>query len=82
LATKADNNAYELYVNDCNGVRQLLERLDPHKAKATLGIWQEPSGVATDQVKVMRKLIEEWADHPRTGKLKRHEAWLALTTTI
>jgi hypothetical protein len=42
-----------------------------------------PSGNATDQVKQMRKLMEDWADHLiRTGKVKRHEAWLALTTTI
>jgi hypothetical protein len=30
----------------------------------------------------MRKLTEEWADQLQTGKLKRYEAWLALTTTI
>jgi hypothetical protein len=41
---KADN-AYELYVNDCNGVRQLLERLTS-QSRVTLGIWQAPSGDA------------------------------------
>jgi len=82
LALKADNDAFALYVNDCDGARQMLERLDPHEAKETLGVWLAPSGNATDQVKQMRKLTEEWADHLRTGKLKRHEAWLALTTTI
>jgi hypothetical protein len=82
LALKEDNNTFLLHVKDCNGVRQMLERLEPHEAKAILGVWLAPSGDATDQVKQMRKLTKDWADHLRTGKLKRHEAWLALTTTI
>jgi hypothetical protein len=48
----------------------MLERLKLDKAKAILGVWQAPSGDATDQIQEMQKLTEEWADQLRTGKLK------------
>jgi hypothetical protein len=48
LADKADQDEFALYVTDCNGVRQLLQRLDTHEAKCTLGVWFAPSGAATE----------------------------------
>jgi hypothetical protein len=82
LTTKADDTSLNLTVQDHNGVHQMLERLNPAKAKATLGVWQAPSGDATNQIHEMRKLTEECADQLCTGKLKQHKAWLALTTTV
>jgi hypothetical protein len=34
LAKKAKNDTFKLYVNDCHGVRTLLQRLDTHDRKS------------------------------------------------
>jgi Reverse transcriptase (RNA-dependent DNA polymerase) len=65
---------------------QDIEHQIPQKRCGTgelaLGLMFAPSGSMTDQVNHLRKKAEVWAELVRTGHIKRHEAWIALNTTI
>jgi hypothetical protein len=71
-----------LYMNDINKVRKAVRRIDTHQAEETLGVWIAPNGNTTVQCNKMKEKALLWADHMRTGSIRKHETWLALTSTI
>ena len=67
---------------DTNGNRVQLDQLDPSDALVTLGVKLAPTGNSEPQVERMLEATVAWADKIRAGHLQRHEAWLAMTSTI
>ena len=72
----------ELFVKDLQGVRKKIRRCEVWDAQETLGIHLAPDGNTFQQAKKMIDLAKTWGNHMRTGKITRHEAWVALNTTI
>lgn len=71
-----------LFMNDIHEVRKAVRRIPPHHAKETLGVWIAPNGNTTTQCKKMIEKAQLWADHMRTGVIRKGETWLALQSTI
>ncbi len=77
-----DESPGTLHVRDCNGILHPLERLQPFEARRTLGVRLAPDGNNRAEYQYLRQTAEDWREKIRTGHLPRHEAWLAMTTTI
>jgi hypothetical protein len=71
-----------LYMNDINEVRKAVRRIDSHQAEETLGVWIAPNGNTNVQCNKMKEKTQLWEDHMRTGSIRKHETWLAHTSTI
>jgi len=63
----------ELFVNDINNNRKTINRLEPHQACKTLGVYLAPDGNLEQQVTKLQTTVKTWADHLRTGSLNRHD---------
>ena len=48
----------------------------------TLGLWQSPDGLSTDQAEKMAKMVEKWTGNLVGSYLERHNAWRAFKTQI
>jgi hypothetical protein len=70
------------FVNDINGIRKELQRLEPSQAETTLGVDLALDGNTLQQARKMIDTAQKWADNMRTGRISRDEAWLAITSTI
>jgi len=72
----------ELKVNDIEGNRKIISRLEPHQAYETLGVYLAPDGNSMQQVAKLTLAVKTWMDNLRTGVLTRSDVWLALHSTI
>ena len=72
----------DILVRDADGERKALQRLEPHEAIETLGIYIAMDGNPKAEVKKLREKADAFAEHVRTGFVTRDEAWHALNTTI
>jgi len=72
----------EVQVKDKHGVMQTLQRLEPHEARCSLGVYSAPDGNSKDQVVILWATAENWSEKIRVRQLPQTEAWLALTTRI
>ena len=72
----------DILVRDADGDTKILQRLEPHEAIETLGIYISMDGNQKAEVKKLRDKAAEFAEHVRTGFVTRDEAWHALNTTI
>jgi hypothetical protein len=72
----------DLYVNDISNTRKVVQRLEPHQAYETLGVFLAPDGNLDAQYQKMRQAATTWADNLRTGSISRTEVWIALQSTI
>jgi len=72
----------ELKVNDIEGNRKIISRLEPHQAYETLGVYLAPDGNSMQQVAKLPLAVKTWVDNLRTGVLTRSDVWLALRSTI
>ena len=59
-----------------------MDRVQPLSARRTLGIRIAPDGNQQQQKQHMFDTAVAWGDSIRTGHLSRHDAWLALQSTI
>jgi hypothetical protein len=71
-----------IYVNDIQGVRTELKRLESHQAETMLGVDLALDGNALQQANKMKDTAIKWADAMHTGKISRNEARLAIHSTI
>jgi hypothetical protein len=69
-------------VRDSDGMVKTLQRLEPHTAIETLGIYIAMDGNQQAKVLKLRKKAEEFSKYIRTGFIPRDEAWHSLNTTI
>ena len=73
---------YEVSVQDTDGIRIPLPRMDCSEATMTLGVFLAPDGNNDAAVTHLRNKTEEWQEQIRTSHLQKHEAWYALTSMI
>jgi hypothetical protein len=59
-------------VLDKDGNRKPLQRIEPHHAQKTLGVYLAPSGNEEDQFKALLEKSQAWADKIRAGHLPRN----------
>lgn len=72
----------KLYVKGPNRVRSPLKQLDSNTGRLTLGVHIAPDGNWEDQVQYLRDKSKDWAEHIRTGHIRREDAWRSLTHCI
>jgi len=72
----------QLWVDDLQGDRKNIKRLETHQAYETLGVFLAPDGNLQAQVAKMHSAAIDWADHMRTGKISRSDAWLSFSSTV
>ncbi len=77
-----NNTPATIYMNDINNVRKAVQRIEPHQAEETLGVWISPNGSATTQCNKLLEKATLWAKQMRTGVIRKDETWLALQSTI
>ena len=58
---------------DGNGA--LIEHLGVDVAKETLGVFVCPSGVANQQLDVVKSKAQEWTSRAEDSKLRRRDVW-------
>ena len=63
-------------------VRERLERLEPHSAKETLGIFVAMDGNSTDEVNHLLTKTRQMAEYLRTANIKKTEAWYTFTAAF
>ena len=67
---------------DESGNSITLQRLEPHDARRTLGLYQAPDGNMVIQHQQMLKQASKWSTHIRTSALPRHLVWQSLHTSV
>ena len=72
----------EISVRSPSGRQVQIERMHPHEAQKTLGVWTAPDGSMTAQLQYLRKKVKEWVDKIRVRHLPHHLVWLSLRTGI
>ena len=72
----------EITVKVSDGTRQTLLRLEPNKAKETLGICISMDGNSKDQMEHLLKKTRHMAEDFRTSKVTKKEAWYTLTAAF
>jgi hypothetical protein len=72
----------EIYVQNPQGERELLERLEVDEPRVTLGINFSPDGSWRGQVKHLSEKVNKWVSHLKSGHLNQADTWYALTRTI
>jgi hypothetical protein len=72
----------ELLVNDIHKDRKKIKRLESYQAHETQGIFLAPDGNTDDQCEKMKQAAIQWAEHMRTRKICRNDAWIAVQSTI
>jgi hypothetical protein len=78
----ANDTPATLYMNDIRNVRKAVRRISTNDAEETLGVWIAPNGDTRVQCEKLVEKSRIWADHMRTGSIRKDEAWLAMQTTI
>jgi hypothetical protein len=68
-------------VKDSEGVPQVLERVDVHEARRTLGVYLAPDGNCKEQKRILGEKAQTFADRLKAKKMPRHLARRALNTT-
>ena len=56
-----------LLIKDLNQHRHILNRLEPHEAEETLGVYLSMNGDETKQVEILREKAQQFADNIRTS---------------
>jgi hypothetical protein len=69
-------------MNNIRETRIPVRRITTNHAEETLGVWIAPDGNTKTQCKKLLEKASVWADHLRTGTIRKEETWLALQTTI
>ena len=72
----------DIFMQDHLDQRRRLERLEPHQARETLGVWTSMDGNQQDNKQALLNKTRRWADQVRTGKLNKAAAFLSLNSTI
>ena len=70
---------HSIQVKDEHGKLHDMQMLDASVAKEMLGVSLSLDGNTTEQLKVIKEKMSNYAEHIRTGHLNRHEAWINLT---
>jgi hypothetical protein len=78
----ANDTPATLYMNDIQNVRKAVRRISTSDAEETLGVWIAPNGDTRVQCEKLVEKSRIWADHMRTGSIRKDEAWLAMQSTI
>jgi hypothetical protein len=73
----ARQNPYDLVV-ESNQTETVLERLEVHEAKKSLGIMTAPDGNWKAQRNRMQEQARTWAEHIKAGYLRRVDAWTGM----
>jgi len=73
---------YNFTVKDHTGQLQNLPQKQHDESACTLGVHLAPDGNNDTMVNTLRQKAEEWKANIQSGHLNRHEAWLALNSTI
>ena len=73
---------YSFTVKDHTGQQSDLPQKECNMSSCTLGVELAPDGNNDAMVASLRQKAEEWGSNVRSGHLNRHEAWLALNSTI
>jgi hypothetical protein len=71
-----------IFVNDINGQRKPLKCIEPYQLETTLGVSLAPDGNTNGQFDKLFTAANIWADQMRTGAPARHNASLAINSTI
>jgi hypothetical protein len=69
-------------VLDKDGNRKTLERVEPHRAQKTLGVYLAPDGNDEDQFNALLEKSQAWADQVRAGHLPRRLALQSLKQSL
>ena len=73
---------YNFTVKDFQGQQQILPQKEYNESSCTLGVELAPDGNNDAMVTKLRQKAEEWQSNIQCGHLNRHEAWLALNSTV
>lgn len=79
---RCDEMEGQVSVQDSEGSRQTLSRLEPDSAERTLGVRIAPDGSMQTQFEYMVTTARSWTDKLRSGHLPRNLSWQAWHTTI
>jgi hypothetical protein len=77
-----EKTAATLRIRNCTGTVKVLERLETHDARRTLGVRLAPDGNNAAEAIFLRERVNDWADRIRTGHLPRKLVWESWQTTI
>ena len=72
----------DITIKGVDGVRVILERLEPSEARETLGVFIAMDGNWRAQVVQLLELTTVFAQQLRVGSVTPNEAWYAFTVTI
>jgi hypothetical protein len=72
----------DITIRDVDGTRTGIDRLEPHEARETLGVFLAMDGNNKVQVEELRAKANDFASCIRTGFVTATEAWIALESTI
>lgn len=72
----------EVWVNDTNGVPKLVERKDIDDSKDGLGLYIQPDGTTTMQVKYAMNKITAYTSKLKYSSISKHHAMISTTTSI
>jgi hypothetical protein len=72
----------DLTVQDINGLKKRLSRVEVHVAKETLGILLAPNGGTEEEFNKLKAAAADWVEQMKQGKLNRSEVWISLQSTI
>ena len=65
-----------------NDVRERLERLEPHSAKETLGIFVAMDGNSKDEINHLLTKTRQMAEYLRTANITKTETWYTFTAAF
>jgi Reverse transcriptase (RNA-dependent DNA polymerase) len=82
MVTKITDSKVQLSIKDDQGCRQQIKQEPCDKGELALGLMFSPNGNMDDEAKYLRGKTERWGELIRTGHLTKHEAWVALQSTI
>ena len=72
----------DISIRSPSGRRVSIERVDPHMARKTLGIWTAPDGSMTAELDYLKSKVKAWVDKVRVRHLPHHLVWQSLRTGI
>jgi hypothetical protein len=72
----------EITIRSVNGIRVILERLEPSEARETLGVYTAMDGNWREEIRTLREKVIQFAKQLWVGSVKPNKAWYAFIITI
>jgi Reverse transcriptase (RNA-dependent DNA polymerase) len=72
----------DIFLNQDDGTRGEVKRLEPKQSVLALGIMFSPSGTMIDEAAHLHQKAEHWGEQIRSNQVTRQEAWYMLNHII